>query len=51
MYKMVVSDFYGSLINSEEAISLSTMLEIERIRKNKVLFTITTNKSARIVID
>ena len=51
MYKMVVSDFYGSLINSEEAISLSTMLEIDRIRKNKVLFTITTNRSARIVID
>ena len=51
MYKMVVSDFYGSLINSEEAISLSTMLEIDRIRKNNVLFTITTSRSARMVID
>lgn len=51
MYKMVVSDFYGALINSEEAISLSTMLEIDRIRKENILFTITTSKSARIIID
>lgn len=51
MYKMVVSDFYGALINSEEAISLSTVIELDRIRKNGVLFCITTNKSARIVID
>ncbi len=51
MYKMVVSDFYGTLINMEEAISLSTMIEIDRIRKDGVLFCIATSKSARIVID
>lgn len=51
MYKMVVSDFYGTLINSEEAISLSTMIELDRIRKEGVLFCITTSKSARVVID
>lgn len=51
MYKMVVSDFYGALINSEEAISLSTMIELDRIRKEGVLFCITTSKSARVVID
>ena len=51
MYKLVVSDFFGTLINSEEAISLSTMIELDRIRNNGILFCITTSKSARIVID
>lgn len=51
MYKMVVSDFFGTLINSEEAIALSTMIELDRIRKEGVLFTITTSKSARVVAD
>lgn len=51
MYKMVVSDFYGTLIDSEEAIALSTMLELDRIRKSGVLFTITTTKSIKRVID
>lgn len=51
MYKMVVSDFFGTLINSEEAIPLSTMIELDRIRKNSILFSITTSKSAKVVID
>lgn len=51
MYKMVVSDFFGTLINGEEAISLSTMIELDRIRKEGVLFTIATSKSARLVAD
>ena len=51
MYKMIVSDFEEALINSEEAISLSTMIELDRIRKKGVIFTITTSKSARVVID
>ncbi len=51
MYKMVVCDFFGALINSEEAIPLSTMLELDRIRKNGVFFCITTNKSARTIIE
>lgn len=51
MYKMIVSDFFGTLINSEEAISLSTMIELDRIRKKGVLFCVTTTKSARTVIE
>lgn len=51
MYKMVVSDFCGTLINSEEAISLPTMLEIDRVRKAGILFCITTSKSVRFVKD
>lgn len=51
MYKMIVSDFCGTLIDSEEAISLSTMLELDRIRKNGILFCVTTSKSVRVVKD
>lgn len=43
MVKAVVSSFYNSLINSEEAIPLSTMLEIERIRKKGIVFSVCTN--------
>ena len=44
MYKMVVSDFDGTLIDEYEAISLSTMLEIDKVRKDKVLFVIVTER-------
>lgn len=43
MIKIVVSSFYNTLINYEEAIPTSTMLEIDRIRNKKVLFTVSTN--------
>ena len=36
MVKMVVSDFYDTLINSEEAISINTMLSIDNIRNNNI---------------
>ena len=51
MYKMVVSDFYNALIDQEEAIPLSTMIEIDKIRRRGILFCISTSKSARVVID
>lgn len=51
MYKMIVSDFCGTLIDSEEAISVSTMLELDRVRKDGIIFCITTSKSVRIVND
>ncbi|MBQ2909762.1 MAG: HAD family phosphatase [Bacilli bacterium] len=51
MYKMIVSDFSGTLINSDEAISVSTMLELDRVRKNGVIFCITTSKGIRVVKD
>ncbi|MBR3145709.1 MAG: HAD family phosphatase [Bacilli bacterium] len=43
MIRIVVSSFYNTLINYEEAIPTSTMLEIDRIRNKKVLFTVSTN--------
>ena len=49
--KMVVSSFNKTLINSEEAISYSTMVEIDRIRNNGDKFSIMTRESLRKVID
>ena len=46
MKKMVINSFYNTLIDKEDAIPLSTMLEIERIRKNGNKFVILTNRSA-----
>lgn len=43
MKKLVVSSFYNALIDREEAIPLSTMLEIERIRKLGNIFAVSTN--------
>ena len=43
MIKIIVTSFYNTLINSEEAIPMSTMLEIDRIRNKGILFTISTN--------
>lgn len=51
MIRMVVTSFYNTLIDKEEAISTSTMLEIDRIRQNKKLFTINTNKSYKEVLE
>lgn len=45
MIKMVASSFYNTLIDKEEAIPMSTMLQIDRIRNNNIKFTILTNKS------
>ena len=49
--KMVVSSFSKTLINSEEAISYSTMVEIDRVRNNGIVFSIMTCESLRNVFD
>ena len=36
MYKMIVTGFDGVLVDDDLAISLSTMLEIDRIRRKKM---------------
>jgi hydroxymethylpyrimidine pyrophosphatase-like HAD family hydrolase len=51
MIKMVVSSFYNALIDPEDAIPTSTMLEIERIRKKGILFCVATNRSYREVLE
>jgi len=51
MYKLVVSSFDNTLINSEEAISTSTMIKLDNIRNNGYLFGISTNRSYKDVLD
>lgn len=51
MIKIIVSSFYNTLINKEEAIEMSTMLEIDRIRNKGILFTISTNGLYKEVLD
>ena len=51
MYKLFISDFDGTLIDSEEAIPLSTMVEIDRIRKLGVKFCVATGRILKSVLD
>ena len=44
MYKLLVSDFDGTLVGEELAIDYSTMLAIDKIRREKVLFAIATGR-------
>lgn len=50
MTRMVISSFYNTLINSEESIETSTMLEIDRIRSKNILFTIITNRHLKEIL-
>lgn len=43
MIKMLVTSFYHTLIDDEESIPTSTMLELDRIRNNNTKITILTN--------
>ena len=51
MYKLVVSGFDNVLINSDEAISTSTVLEIDRVRNNEVLFAILCDRGYKEVLE
>lgn len=52
MYRMVVSEFTRTLIDSEEAIPQSTVVEIDRLRREKnVVFTVMTNDPLNPVTD
>ncbi len=51
MVKMVVSSFYNALINDEDAVYASTMLEIERIRKKGIVFSVCTNRNYQEVLE
>ncbi len=51
MIKMVVCSFYNTLINDEEAIPTSTMLEIERLKKKGIIFAICTNDLYQDVLE
>lgn len=51
MYKLVVSSFYNTLVNDEEAISSSFVIEMDRIRRDGVKFAIMTNNNYLDIIN
>ncbi len=51
MIKMVVSSFYNTLIDLEDAIPTSTMLQIERLHKKKILFSVCTNRRFQEILE
>ena len=51
MKKMIVSSFYNTLINDEDAIPASTMLEIERLRNENILIAICTNRQYQEILE
>lgn len=48
--RMVISSFYNTLIDKEEAVPFSTMSEIDKLRRNKILFSVLTNRSFKDVL-
>ena len=51
MVKMIVTSFYNTLIDKEGAIPTTTMLEIERIRKKGIIFSICTNRTYQELLE
>lgn len=51
MFKILISDFEDTLIDSEEAIPLSTMLAIDKVRNNNISFGILTDLSFKSMLD
>ncbi len=51
MYKILISDFENTLIDEEDAIPLSTMLAIDKIRSCGIAYGIISKKSFKTVMD
>lgn len=51
MNKLVVCSFEGALINSEDAIEYETMLEIDRVRKEKNYFCVITARDLEFILE
>ena len=50
MIRMLISSFYNTLIDKEDAIPMSTMLEIDKLRNKGILFSVCTNKSKEDIL-
>ncbi len=51
MYKVLISDFEDVLIDKEDAIPLSTMLALDKVRGDKVAFGVTSTRGFQNVLD
>ena len=50
MIRMVLSSFYNTLINEDESINQTTMVEIDCLRNNHILFGIITNRGIEDIL-
>ena len=50
MIRMLISSFYNTIIDKEDAIPMSTMLEIDKLRKKGILFSVCTNRDKEDVL-
>ena len=51
MYKILISDFEDTLLDEEDAIPLSTMLSLDKIRNDGVAYAIVSRKTFKSVLD
>ena len=51
VYKVLISDFEDTLIDEEDAIPLSTMLALDKIRNKKVAYVTISNNNFKSVLD
>lgn len=51
MYKVLISDFEDVLIDREDAIPLSTMLALDKVRSKKVSFGVLSNRGFQTILD
>lgn len=51
MYKILISDFEDTLIDEEDAIPLSTMLALDKVRNNKITYGIITKRNFRSILE
>lgn len=51
MIKMVASNFFNTLTDSDYSIPISTVLEIDKFRKNQHIFTVVTGCSLDTILD
>lgn len=51
MYKILISDFEDTLIDNEDAIPLSTMLSLDKMRTYSIPFVVMTNKSLKSILE
>lgn len=51
MYKLISSDFDGTLVDNEESIPLSTVLTIDVLRRQNIKFAIATGRIRKSILD
>jgi Cof subfamily protein (haloacid dehalogenase superfamily) len=51
MTKLVISDLDGTLLDSDEAIPMSTMVAIDNIRRKKIIFAVATGRMLSSILD